>query len=332
MLALLLPQDAAEAPTRQVRQTVVDASGEPVRGLTARDFLVEESGVPQPILGFSTETGAAVSLGFLIDTSYSMSGVQVGASPLRSAGVAARVFIRSMKAGDEIGLMSFSNINTLTVERALTDDRAELDTALSRIRDTSLNVAARSRLDVTLREAAREMRSAMHRSRALVVMTDGFDLGDLDDLTRELVRSEVPVYLIVTLQREVRDLDWRSYSRPSLRYGDDEIRSAFPFMVSADGNVTEWADLPEDSLQTLLDGIEATGGRSVLLENRWPDQLEGLLAFIELINADLRGQYLISYRAVDPDGTLPFIRVRTTDPDHRVRVLETTLVSAESLD
>lgn len=337
-----LPQDKAVPPSlRQIRASVVDTAGDPVGELTPDDFILEEAGAGQPMFEFTTDIDTPTSLGILLDTSGSMRGPPNGSGmslfavggqpsrvlPWRATGVVTRVFLKQMKAGDEIALMSFDP--GFRVEQEFTGDPDELDRALDRL---ELGVySPRPRLIEAIRNGVREMRRAAHPDRALVVVTDAINPPDAEDLGRELERSEIPVCVILVedYPDDMGLLDYRPYVRPRERIGQDGFTQAFPANFYIERPVPRDEVLGLKDPEVFIDAVEAaSGGRVLSLPNRWPDQLDALLEFIGDMNADLRGQYLITYETPDPDAALPYIRLRTTNPEYRVRILESSLVPA----
>jgi hypothetical protein len=66
--------DASEYPRIRVVAAVNDASGKPVRGLTAAQLLVSENGAPQNAVVELASEVAPVALALVLDTSGSMAG------------------------------------------------------------------------------------------------------------------------------------------------------------------------------------------------------------------------------------------------------------------
>ena len=133
----------------------VTRSGEPVRGLTADDFLLFDRGEPQEIVAFevlesgayrtadgeepgegvgATETGSGESTPphanrhflFQYDLAYA------GTGPLGASVEAARELLaRTLSPGDRVGVVFFSALRGMTWVIGLTDDRADASRALA---------------------------------------------------------------------------------------------------------------------------------------------------------------------------------------------------------
>jgi Ca-activated chloride channel family protein len=145
----------------EVYATVVDATGAPVRGLTAADFEVREDGVPQAISTFvAGEFPATIALA--VDRSVSMAG-----QPLQTARTAARVLLASLRADDRAMLIGIGG--AVEVLAGLSTDRRPLLDALDAIdawSTTPLHDAIIASVDLIEAEPGR---------RALVLITDGVD-------------------------------------------------------------------------------------------------------------------------------------------------------------
>ncbi len=145
----------------EVYATVTDSHGEPVTGLTARDFQISEDGEPQPISVFAAD-GVPLAVALAIDRSFSMSG-----EPLVRAKTAARAFFAALGPSDRAMLIAIGSETGVRVP--LTSDRAALSDALDRLDawgTTPLYDAAASAIDAVQAAAGR---------RALVLLSDGVD-------------------------------------------------------------------------------------------------------------------------------------------------------------
>jgi Ca-activated chloride channel family protein len=141
--------------------TVTDDRGAPVFGLASGSFSVFERNRPQRILSFSEEE-VPCSIGLIIDVSGSMK------HKAGLARAALRAFVGAAEPSDEALLMTVSDRPSL--ERGFTRD---LESLLGRMmmRPTGGGTA----LIDTVYLGLDQMRSARHRRRALVVISDGMD-------------------------------------------------------------------------------------------------------------------------------------------------------------
>lgn len=166
--------------------TVLDGSGQLVRGLTADAFEVLENGQPQKLAKFELVENLPLTLGILIDTSGSM------ASSLGEAQRAAGGFLeRMVRPGDRCFTLTFSDRPVLRMP--LTDDPRVAARSLERLQangSTSIHDA--------LVQSLYYFRGT-HGQRALVLLSDGDD--NTSQLTYEEAlefakRSGVAIYTI----------------------------------------------------------------------------------------------------------------------------------------
>jgi VWFA-related protein len=155
--------------------TVVDGSGQLVKGLGADDFQVLEGGQPQTLAKFELVENLPLTLGILIDTSGSM------ASSLGEAQRAAGGFLQRMvRPGDRCFTLTFADRPVLRMP--LTDDPRAAAQSLERLQadgSTSIHDA--------LVHSLYYFRGT-HGQRALVLLSDG------DDNTSQLTYDEALEY------------------------------------------------------------------------------------------------------------------------------------------
>jgi VWFA-related protein len=168
----------------EVFATVTDGGGL-VRGLTAQDFEVLESGKTQAISRFELVENLPLTLGFLIDTSTSM------ASSLVEAQRAADGFLRKLKPRDQAFGVGFSTRPYLAMPP--TDDIEAVSQALEGMRamgSTALNDGL-----ITALYYFRGFRG----QRALILLSDGEDTASNTEWEKALEyaqRSGVAIYPI----------------------------------------------------------------------------------------------------------------------------------------
>jgi Ca-activated chloride channel family protein len=146
----------------EVYATVTDRAGEPIAGLSASDFRVEEDGEPQRVTAFAAgEFPLAVAVG--VDRSFSMAaGNRLGVA--RSA---ARSFIGQLRPSDEVMIIAIGS-DTEVVAPLSTGHAAAL-ASLDRLDawgTTPLYDATRSAVDAI---------QAAKGRRALLLLSDGTD-------------------------------------------------------------------------------------------------------------------------------------------------------------
>lgn len=181
------PQDDADEVLRidtdlvAVDVTVTDAAGLPVRGLGAEQFKLYEDDVERPISFFNVEKrGGAlrpVAVVFALDVSGSMTIDEM--QRLRSA-----LGIFSQRLSERPALfavMSFG-MNVKTIQ-TFTNDPMKLDRALERLarEPSGLSTHTYDAVDDAIRLLVRKAPRTRERQlmkRAVVVVTDGFPVGD----------------------------------------------------------------------------------------------------------------------------------------------------------
>jgi len=142
--------------------TVTDARGRGVTGLSKEDFIIVDEGEPQVVSVFSDKP-APISIGILIDTSLSMKGERLAAALHAVDAVG-----RALSISDQWSLFAFSDdLHRLTPWRQY-DPRAAV--ALGR-----LEAYGSTALIDSVAKLAKPMHEALHRKRALLIVTDGRD-------------------------------------------------------------------------------------------------------------------------------------------------------------
>jgi VWFA-related protein len=166
--------------------TVLDGAGHPVQGLGGTDFEVREGGRPQKLSRFEQVGNLPLSLGIVIDTSFSM------ASSLHEAQRAAAGFVKHLVTPrDRCFTLSFSSRPVLLMPPV--DDAEALALSLE-----GITAYGRTALyDAVL--ASLYYFRAQHGQRALVLLTDGADTfshATWEDALGYARRSGVAIYTI----------------------------------------------------------------------------------------------------------------------------------------
>lgn len=186
-----------------VDATVTDATGRPVRGLQAQDFKLYEDGIERPLAFFNVERrGGAkrpVAVVFALDTSGSMTADELG----RLAD-AMRAFSQRLEDRASVfAVMTFGM--RVRVLQNFTGDRRKLERALERLtrEESGLSTHTYDAVDDAIRLLARDAPRTRERQllkRAVVVVTDGFPVGDTV-MPRTVIErantAEVSVYTVM---------------------------------------------------------------------------------------------------------------------------------------
>ncbi len=182
--------------------TVTDAAGRPVRNLTAGDFKIYDEGVERPIAFFNVERrrGQArpVAVVFTVDVSGSMSPPE-----MERLGVAMQMFTRQLSDRASLfAVMSFGM--SARVLQPFTNDEQKLERAFERLarEANGLSTHAYDAVDDAVRLLQRSAPRTLDRrllKRAVVVVTDGFPVGDTVHPSTVIERAnqaEVSVYTV----------------------------------------------------------------------------------------------------------------------------------------
>jgi Ca-activated chloride channel family protein len=171
----------------EVYATVSDARGEPVAGLKASDFGVEEDGIPQSISTFAAgEFPLAVAIG--VDRSFSVTPERLAA-----AKAAARSFVQQLRPADQAMVIAAGS--EVEIVAPLSANHAEAAAALDRLTPwgtTPLHDATLAALDVIQAASGR---------RALILLSDGEDRYSRTSsaaLVAEARRRDVLFYPVAT--------------------------------------------------------------------------------------------------------------------------------------
>ncbi|MEX2081817.1 MAG: VWA domain-containing protein, partial [Dehalococcoidia bacterium] len=186
-----------------VAVSALDGAGNPVEGLSQGDFTALLDDEPLEILSLQPEVDSSLPLALIIvmDTSGSMAG-----GPLDAAKQAIQPVLESLRAGDRAALISFAETVTTTVP--LTGDTDSLRAGLA-----SLVAEGNTALYAAVAEAANLAASAPEPRRAMVLLSDGEDFGNVSSVTRDdslgaLAFSGVPA--IVLALGDQTDVDYLS--------------------------------------------------------------------------------------------------------------------------
>jgi len=190
---------STEVKVVNVLANVYGKHGEIVRDLTKDDFLLSEDGRPQNVRYFSRETDLPLTLGLLVDTSWSQRRV------LDAEKVAAFDFVDQVlrEGTDRVFVVQF-DMGVAFLEK-LTASRRTLETALARVEGPSMHQLELQRNGGTLlyeavAVASRDVMREQSGRKALIVMSDGVDTASeipLGTAVEEAQRAGTLVYTIV---------------------------------------------------------------------------------------------------------------------------------------
>jgi VWFA-related protein len=186
-----------------VDATVTDAAGLPVRNLRAEDFKLYEDGTERPIAFYNIEKRSGkerpLAIVFALDISGSMT-----AEEMERLQVAMNLFSRRLAADRSslFAVMTFGmNVKTL---QSFTSDQQKLERAFARLpsEPNGLSTHTYDAVDDAVRLLVRQAPRTRERrlmKRAVVVVTDGFPVGDTVAASTVIERAnaaDVSVYTV----------------------------------------------------------------------------------------------------------------------------------------
>lgn len=262
--------------------TVKDKHGALVPNLTKDHFDLLDEGKPQTIKYFSTQNDVPITLGLLIDSSYSMNRM------LPEEKVVAGGFLQKVLTNKDLAFVISFDVS-VDLLQDLTSDIHLLRTGMEKARINTNTVgmspmggpgpvptAAGQNKGTLLFDAvylaSDEILSKQVGRKAMVILTDGDDVGSklkLKDSIEAAQRADVVAYVLLITD---------------------------PVFPSNYGDMSKLA--------------EQTGGR--IISVRGPDKLDK--AFAE-IAAELRSQYLLGFSPTNPlnDGKFRRLEVKSKD-------------------
>ena len=177
------PQFTSSVNLVEVYASVVDASGQPVRGLRQEDFEVVEDGERQTISAF-TAGDFPLTVAVALDHSFSMAG-----APLAAVKRATRSFLGALRPGDEAIVLGISSqVEVVATPRQTRAEQMSAVESLAAWGTTTLHDAI---------VAALESVDGSRGRRALVILSDGDDRysdASAAEATARARRSNVIVY------------------------------------------------------------------------------------------------------------------------------------------
>jgi VWFA-related protein len=289
VLAISSSAWAQEGPTISVKVNVVsllatvhDRDGGVVKNLTPDDFVLREDGVPQTISYFSRETDLPLTVGLLVDTSRSQTGV------LEQERRASKTFLdQTLREGKDRAFVVHFDESVETLEE-LTSSRSELASALNRLRVPG-NYA--TLIFSAIRDSSENVMRKQEGRKALILLTDGVAYKDpisIETAIEFAQRADTIIFAI-------RFSDHISVRRP--------VKAAILAAASERG---------KNGLKRMA---EETGG--VSYEVTKDQSIEAIYSKIEDV---LRNQYSIGYAPGRPASDGKYHKIKLTTKDRHVTV------------
>ena len=198
------PQDVIKIDTDLVPidVTVTDAKGRLVRNLKKEDFKLFEDGVERPIASFNVEkiegSPRPVAIVFALDLSGSMTPEEVN-----RVSDAMREFSRRLEEHPAVFALMTFGMRVKTIQ-TFTNDREKLDRAFDRLahEPNGMSTHTYDAVDDAVRMLVRHApltRGHQLMKRAVVVITDGFPVGDTvspDTVIERANAADASVYVV----------------------------------------------------------------------------------------------------------------------------------------
>lgn len=270
-----------------IHATVRDKKGNMVNGLTKKDFVVYEDGVPQKLNVFS-HADIPVTMGIVIDDSGSMQ------TKRPSVNAAALTFVKTSNPQDQVFVVNFNDAYYLDTPGNFAQNMEELKAALDKI-DSRGGTAMRDAIYASLDH----MKLGNRDKKVLLVITDGDDNASrysFEQLLRYAQKSNVVIYCI------------------GLLGGDD---SGGGLVSDLFGHHLSSSD--RHAAKVLRELSRATGGQAY-----FPKTLDEVQSTCTRIAHDIRDQYTLGYYPTNfkQDGTYRTVKVEAFDPNHHGRRLD----------
>jgi Ca-activated chloride channel family protein len=207
---------------------ITDQNGKPILNLKKNNFLVYEDGKLQEIAEFSS-TEVPFEVALLLDTSGS---TRADLSLIQRA---AADFIASLRPGDRVAIIAYQTEKTTTeaysvsrILTRLTDDRAQLRTALETIQTSNSTPFYDSLLQIAERIFNEQPTKKEFRARrAVVALTDGVDsasVAEFDEVKESFERLGVISYFIQVSTRDFFEDNLLGDCRLAMRFSTAQIR------------------------------------------------------------------------------------------------------------
>jgi hypothetical protein len=151
------------------------------------------------------------------------------------------------------------------------------------------------------------VRKSTYSKRALILMTDAYFSGDVNEVASLVHKAEIPIFTFA-----MRGVDFG----PRVRYCQSACHK---FELLPPPQTGQTPPLP-NLTRPLLDALAGeSGGRSTIFEMDTRDTMRRINASLDEIAAELRGQSLLGYYPGSPSAN-SVIRVRTVNPEYRVYI------------
>jgi len=183
------PRFSTDVSVVTLLATVRDRDGRIVKDLDRDDFVLKEDGVVQTIRHFSRESGLPLTVGLLVDTSHSQTGV------IEQERTASYTFLDQVLRKDDQAFVARFDVD-VEVTQGFTNSRDDLRAAL-------IQLKVPGRIATLLYTAVRECSENMMRRRtgrkAYILLSDGVAFRDHTPLETAIEYAQVADTLIYSI-------------------------------------------------------------------------------------------------------------------------------------
>jgi len=332
-VSTVLAQISVDVTLVTLVATVTDNNGHYVQNLGTTDFSVIEDGKEQKVALVEHSDDLPLSIGVLLDTSFSMR------PKIKTAVAAIDRFLRTLQPTDDIFLMSFAGKPKL--EQNFTNDRKRISKSLQKVQ-----LGSRTALYDAIEQGIVKVRDGKHPRKALLLVTDGQDTSSSIDLAEALTdvrQARVLLYCLGIGSFSSRsNSDPGNYPLPSpgkVQRGNPIIVIPGGIQIPLPGPVRRQfpsgGGIPQgqypgvgifDSLEAadmqVLDSLASASGAKAWLVSTDSDNSSSVME--EVLNevaVELRSQYTIGYYPDHPvnDGKWHQVVVRASNSRYDVR-------------
>jgi Ca-activated chloride channel family protein len=218
--------------------SVVSATGSPVRGLKAANFVVYEDGKRQEIADFST-AAEPFEVALLLDTSGS------ARADLQLIRRAAQEFVASLRPGDRVAVIAYNTdrktgqaFAVSEVISPLTGDRQVLRSAIDNVQTSNGTPYYDSLMQVAEQVFRRPPTDEFRGRRAMVALTDGVDSTSgaaFPEAKQELERLGIISFFIKVDTREFFEETLLGDCQSAIRFSSAQIQRYYRSIAAKPG-------------------------------------------------------------------------------------------------
>ena len=284
--------------------SVTDANGQPMLGLKANDFRIEEDGRAQRLAQLGDPEQVPLDIALLIDVSASVEA-RFGFEQKAAADFLRRV----LKPGDRATVFAIDETPRMI------QPFASAEIAARQLMTVTATKGFTAFFDSVLAaEKYLDQNSSQGRRRVIVVLSDGDDTARILNISAAQSRNGemnlIGVNAQIALMQKAQAETQQAVQRAEVTF----------YSINPSGNTMHLNPRSARSQQGMERLATATGGAAFL-----PTNESDLNAIFSRIASEIRSQYLLQYYSDNKAGGSTFRRIKVTSPTHaelRVRARE----------